>query len=293
MKSQEFSGHSVDEAIFVGLTEMGVTIDEVEIETIQSETKGLFGIGAKMAVVRLTEREVPLVMEMEQVYRKEKEASFQRRDSAPRGRDARPERRDSGMDRGSRPDYAPRSASPSGSPRGPRADYPHEHEADAVPEEHYDYSDDLAKETPCAVFLADLLAKMNTPAPVLAANTDNGLRLCIDAETMGLLIGRRGETLDAMQYLVSLVANKNRKEEGYLRVTLDTEGYRSRREETLKRLARKNAVRVRQTGRPVAMEPMNPYERRILHSALQGFSGVTTHSEGEEPNRHVVITPSK
>ena len=291
MRSQEFSGHSVDEAIFVGLNEMGVTIDEVEIETIQSESKGLFGIGAKMAVVRLTEREVPLVMEMEQVYRKEKEASFQRRDAAPRGRDARPERRDS--DRGPRPDHAPRNAAPSGAPRGPRADYPRDHEADAAPEEHYDYSEDLAKETPCAVFLADLLAKMNTPAPVLAANTDNGLRLCIDAETMGLLIGRRGETLDAMQYLVSLVANKNRKEEGYLRVTLDTEGYRSRREETLKRLARKNAVRVRQTGRPVAMEPMNPYERRILHSALQGFSGVTTHSEGEEPNRHVVITPAK
>ena len=294
MRSQEFSGHSVDEAIFVGLTEMGVTIDEVEIETIQSETKGLFGIGAKMAVVRLTEREVPLVMEMEQVYRKEKEASFQRRDQAPRGRDARPERRDSDrMDRGPRPDHTPRSAAPGGAPRGPRADYPREHESAPVPEEHYDYSEELAKETPCAVFLADLLAKMNTPAPVLAANTDNGLRLCINAETMGLLIGRRGETLDAMQYLVSLVANKNRKEEGYLRVTLDTEGYRSRREETLKRLARKNAVRVRQTGRPVAMEPMNPYERRILHSALQGFSGVTTHSEGEEPNRHVVIAPSK
>jgi len=110
---------------------------------------------------------------------------------------------------------------------------------------------------------------------------------------MGLLIGRRGETLDAMQYLVSLVANKNRKEEGYIRVTLDTEGYRSRREETLKRLARKNAMHVRQSGRSVSMEPMNPYERRILHSALQGFNGVTTHSEGEEPNRHVVITPSK
>lgn len=295
MRSQEFSGHSVDEAIFVGLTEMGVTIDEVEIETIQSETKGLFGIGAKMAVVRLTEREVPLVMEMERVYRKEKEASAQRRDSAPRGRDGRPERRND--DRMSRP---PRMESsqhgPSvggGSNRGPRADYPREREAEPVPEEHYDYSEELAKETPCAVFLGELLTKMNTPAPVLAANTDNGLRLCIDAETMGLLIGRRGETLDAMQYLVSLVANKNRKEEGYLRVTLDTEGYRSRREETLKRLARKNAVRVRQTGRPVAMEPMNPYERRILHSALQGFSGVTTHSEGEEPNRHVVITPSK
>jgi spoIIIJ-associated protein len=143
------------------------------------------------------------------------------------------------------------------------------------------------------VFLSEMLEKMNISAPVVAAQTENGLRLSIQAETMGLLIGRRGETLDAMQYLVSLVANKNRKDESYTRITLDTEGYRSRREETLKRLARKNATQVRQTGRPVTMEPMNPYERRILHSALQGFSGVTTHSEGEEPNRYVVITPNR
>ena len=287
MRSMEFSGHSVDEAIFVGLTEMGVTIDEVEIETIQSETKGLFGIGAKMAVVRLTEREVPLVMEMEQVYRKETE-SASRRDAQPR-RDSRPPRgdRNDRYDRGSRPQRE------GGYSQQARDSRPRDHAPEPVVEEHYDYSEELAKNTPCAVFLGELLAKMNVPAPVLAAETENGLRLCINAETMGLLIGRRGETLDAMQYLVSLVANKDRKDDGYLRVTLDTEGYRSRREETLKRLARKNAVHVRQTGRPVSMEPMNPYERRILHSALQGFTGVTTHSEGEEPNRHVVITPSK
>ncbi len=291
MRSLEFSGHSVDEAIFIGLNEMGVTIDEVEIETIQSESKGLFGIGAKQAVVRLTQREVPLVMEMEQVYRKEKEASFQQRREQPQRGDRR-DRRD-----GERNDRSQRGSSSYGAPRqdrnnAPRADMNRERAPEA-PQEHFDYSEELAKNTPCAMFLSDLLTKMNNPAPVLAADTDNGLRLCIDAETMGLLIGRRGETLDAMQYLVSLVANKNRKEEGYIRVTLDTEGYRSRREETLKRLARKNAQHVRQTGRPVSMEPMNPYERRILHSALQGFSGVTTHSEGEEPNRHVVITPAK
>ena len=291
MRSMEFSGHSVDEAIFIGLNEMGVTIDEVEIETIQSESKGLFGIGAKQAVVRLTQREVPLVMEMEQVYRKEKEASFQQRREQPQRGDRR-DRRD-----GERNDRSQRGSSSYGAPRqdrnnAPRADMNRERAPEA-PQEHFDYSEELAKNTPCAMFLSDLLTKMNNPAPVLAADTDNGLRLCIDAETMGLLIGRRGETLDAMQYLVSLVANKNRKEEGYIRVTLDTEGYRSRREETLKRLARKNAQHVRQTGRPVSMEPMNPYERRILHSALQGFSGVTTHSEGEEPNRHVVITPAK
>ena len=291
MRSMEFSGHSVDEAIFIGLNEMGVTIDEVEIETIQSESKGLFGIGAKHAVVRLTQREVPLVMEMEQVYRKEKEASLQQRREQPqRSGERRPERRD--FDRGEHTDRGPRTPAPSqyGAPRSAQGQ---ERMPEAVPQENFDYSEELAKNTPCAVFLSELLTKMNNSAPVLAADTDNGLRLCIDAETMGLLIGRRGETLDAMQYLVSLVANKNRKEEGYIRVTLDTEGYRSRREETLKRLARKNAMHVKQTGRPVSMEPMNPYERRILHSALQGFTGVTTHSEGEEPNRHVVITPSK
>ncbi|MEA5049129.1 MAG: RNA-binding cell elongation regulator Jag/EloR [Eubacteriales bacterium] len=294
MRSMEFSGHSVDEAIFNGLNEMGVTIDEVEIETIQSESKGLFGIGAKMAVVRLTEREVPLVMEMEQVYRKEKEAGYQRREQQRPVRDARAERGGERMDRPQRQDTLRSPAQRSGNaPRGGQRDASRDYAMETTVEEHYDYSEELAKETPCAVFLGELLAKMNTPAPVLAANTDNGLRLCINAETMGLLIGRRGETLDAMQYLVSLVANKNRKEEGFLRVTLDTEGYRFRREETLKRLARKNATHVRQTGRPVAMEPMNPYERRILHSALQGFTGVTTHSEGEEPNRHVVITPTK
>lgn len=294
MRSMEFSGHSVDEAIFIGLNEMGVTIDEVEIETIQSESKGLFGIGAKQAVVRLTQREVPLIMEMEQVYRKEKEAS-QRREQPQRSGGSRSDHRDNG-DR-ARNDHGQRGPSSYGAPRGPQGGAPRGEQSrermPEAPQEHFNYSEELAKNTPCAIFLSELLAKMNNPAPVLAADTENGLRLCIDAETMGLLIGRRGETLDAMQYLVSLVANKNRKEEGYIRVTLDTEGYRSRREETLKRLARKNAMHVRQSGRPVTMEPMNPYERRILHSALQGFTGVTTHSEGEEPNRHVVITPSK
>lgn len=279
MRSMEFSGHSVDEAIFNGLNEMGVTIDEVEIETIQSETKGLFGLGAKMAVVRLTEREVPLVMEMEQVYRKETETASRRREQPRRDR----------APKGDRPPRSEREPY-----QGGHRERPQDGGAEAAAEaEHFDYSEELAKNTPCAVFLSEMLEKMNVPAPVLAAETENGLRLCINAETMGLLIGRRGETLDALQYLVSLVANRNRKEEGYVRVTLDTEGYRSRREETLRRLARRNALRVRQTGRPVSMEPMNPYERRILHSALQGFGGVTTHSEGEEPNRHVVITPAK
>lgn len=282
MRSMEFSGRSVDEAIFNGLREMGVTIDEVEIETIKNESKGLFGLGAKMAVVRMTEREVPLVVEMEQAHQERPPMQRpQRSDRAPRGNG----------DRGAR--SGDRRSDYRGSGRSERTDRDDRRQQPSVPEVQYDYSEELARETPAAQFLTELLEKMNIPCRVLAANTESGLRLCIDADTMGLLIGRRGETLDALQYIVSLYANKNRKQEGYVRVTLDTEGYRSRREETLKRLARKTAAQVRASGRSVAMEPMNPYERRVLHSALQGFSGVSTHSEGEEPNRRVVITPEE
>ena len=109
--------------------------------------------------------------------------------------------------------------------------------------------------------------------------------------TLGILIGRRGETLDALQYLTSLKVNRG--QEGYTRVTLDTENYRAKREEALARLANRMANRAIKTGRKVSLEPMNPYERRILHSALQSNDQVDTHSEGEEPNRHVVITLRK
>ena len=117
---------------------------------------------------------------------------------------------------------------------------------------------------------------------------EKGCTLTLDGENLGFIIGRRGDTLDALQYLTSLYVNKGG--EDYIRVTLDTENYRAKREEALRRLANRMANRAIKTGRKVVMEPMNPYERRILHSALQQNDAVTTHSEGEEPNRHVVIT---
>ncbi len=104
---------------------------------------------------------------------------------------------------------------------------------------------------------------------------------------MGILIGKRGQTLDSLQYLMSLVVNKDQKE--YVRVKLDTEDYRKRRKETLENLAKNIAYKVRRTRKPVSLEPMNPYERRIIHSALQGNKYVETYSEGNEPYRHVVI----
>jgi len=265
----EFSGRSVDEAVFHGLMEMGVSIDQVEIETIQNESKGLFGIGAKMARVRLTERS--------EEYMKEQEALEQVEEQPVREpKKPRESSNNRSRSQNKRSDRAPRE------PREPE-----------VPAVEYDYSEELARDLPAAQFLKELLEKMGIEATVLACQTEDGLRLRIDSNSMGILIGRRGETLDALQYITSLVVNRNRKQDGYLRVTLDTEDYRSKREDTLRRLARKQASRVKASGRPVALEPMNPYERRVLHASLQNNPYVTTHSEGEGPNRRVIIEPKR
>ena len=113
----------------------------------------------------------------------------------------------------------------------------------------------------------------------------------LKGDEMGILIGKRGQTLDSLQYLVSLVVNKD--SEDYIRVKVDTEDYRKRRKETLENLAKNIAYKVKRSRRPVALEPMNPYERRIIHSALQDDKFVYTKSEGEDPFRHVVVLPKK
>ena len=116
---------------------------------------------------------------------------------------------------------------------------------------------------------------------------DSSMEIDLSGDEMGVLIGKRGQTLDSLQYLVSLVVNKN--VENYIRVKVDTENYRQRRKETLENLAKNISYKVKRTKRPVSLEPMNPYERRIIHSALQNDKYVTTHSEGDEPYRHVVV----
>lgn len=143
-----------------------------------------------------------------------------------------------------------------------------------------------------ASYLKSVLKEMGLAnVEIQIEEEEAGAALTLSGEDIGFIIGHRGETLDAMQYLTSLAVNRNRKEEGYTRVTLDTEGYREKREETLARLARKIAGQVKASGRPRELEPMNPYERRVLHASLQNNPYVVTHSEGEEPNRRVVISP--
>ncbi len=137
-------------------------------------------------------------------------------------------------------------------------------------------------------FLKNVTGKMGVEVGIRVTESEDHLSVSMMGDTLGVLIGRRGDTLDALQYLTSLQVNKHR--DGYMRVSLDTENYRQKREEALTKLALRMAARARKTGRKVTLEPMNPYERRVLHSALQGNAYVTTHSEGEEPYRRVVIT---
>lgn len=120
---------------------------------------------------------------------------------------------------------------------------------------------------------------------------NNSMNIDLSGDEMGVLIGKRGQTLDSLQYLVSLVINKD--VEDYIHVKVDTENYRQRRKETLENLAKNISYKVKRTKRPVSLEPMNPYERRIIHSALQNDKYVTTHSEGDEPFRHVVVVLKK
>ena len=139
-------------------------------------------------------------------------------------------------------------------------------------------------------FLNDVFAAMNMTVVINVEYKEDEKELSIDlaGDDMGVLIGKRGQTLDSLQYLVSLIVNKESTE--YIRVKVDTENYRKRRQDTLENLAKNIAFKVKRTKRTVSLEPMNPYERRIIHSALQNDKFVTTHSEGDEPFRHVVVT---
>lgn len=148
-------------------------------------------------------------------------------------------------------------------------------------------------EDQATVFLKDVFGAMNLAVVVTVKydEIEKILEVDLSGEEMGVLIGKRGQTLDSLQYLVSLVVNKGTSD--YIRVKVDTENYRQRRKETLENLANNISYKVKRTKRPVSLEPMNPYERRIIHSALQNDKYVTTHSEGEEPFRRIVISLKK
>lgn len=316
MSMHEFTGKTTEEAISEGLRKLSCTISDVKVTVLEEGAKGLFGLfGSKQARVRLTldnsdddTLSALSSLSLDYSFNDHPERSpKQPPKPTAKAAQAQPAPVQPAKPRMEKPAAKPQQAAPA----RPQAEKPRQpaKQPDARAKEPTAYAPiapsfqpkALAEgETPtqhdpgtaagCAQrFLTEVTRLMQVSVAVdVQHDPDGNLFVQMVGDTLGILIGRRGETLDALQYLTSLQVNKGRDE--YIRVTLDTENYRAKREDSLRRLAARMAVRAYKTGRKVAMEPMNPYERRILHASLQNHPHVVTHSEGEEPNRHVVIT---
>lgn len=330
MKSIESSGKTVEDAVRAGLQQLGCDAADVTIDVLEAGRPGLFGMFGKLARVRLTLKENDLDFEMptlsldsqkaraskpekkaepkkaEKAEKTEETEKVEKRAEAP----VEPKKAEKSAEEAkSEPAPAPEApaseeapaaeAPKAEAPRAPRRSRSNRSDraerAESRPEKKNDEPfvpsdpETLSETGRIAYdFLKNVTEKMGVQVAIRVTEEADHLSVAMMGDTLGILIGRRGDTLDALQYLVSLQVNKNR--EGYMRVSLDTENYRAKREEALTRLAQRMAARARKTGRRVTLEPMNPYERRVLHSALQNNPYVTTHSEGEEPYRRVVIT---
>ena len=289
MRSVESSAKTMEEAISQGLEKLEASIADVTIDIVEEGTKGFLGIGSKPFVVRLTVREE--VEETDDVLNEAhlEDAVKEKAEKKPARKKQPKAEKTENAEKAEKP---VKETKPKAEKKQPKAEEAQEEiaeqpAAETVPETVM--CDPTTPEGKAQEFLLGLTSRMGVNVSVNARQDEEGnVRVDMFGDTLGILIGRRGETLDALQYLTSLYVNRG--QEGYTRVTLDTENYRAKREEALRRLANRMANRAVKTGRKVVMEPMNPYERRILHSALQQNDAVTTHSEGEEPNRHVVIT---
>ena len=308
MKQYEFSARTKDEAVELGLQELGVSIADVDVQVVEEGSKGLFGLfGSRPVKVRLTlkdSEEDPLADLLEdkktiQAAKKEPEKKPERKPEAKAEKKAEPKQEKKPAPEKKK---AEKKQEPAADKRETAAQAKPEKPAEKAevrpmekPEVTMIPAEELTDDSPAGTahaFLMELTKLMGVDVTIdMGTDAEGNVYGYINGDTLGILIGRRGETLDAVQYLTSLRVNRGR--EGYIRVTLDTENYRAKREDTLIRLANRMANRALRTGRKVSLEPMNPYERRIIHYALQQTNGVTTHSEGEEPNRHVVITNKK
>lgn len=260
----EVSGKNVDEALTNALIKLETTSDKVEYEVIEKGSAGFLGMGRKLAVIKVRKKEDKPV----EANVKAKETETQKvADSSV--------------------SYEPVKAEPVKSvDNNEIKDDSHEQ-----PKKTSKYTTVMPNEEVerrITTFLGDMFKAMNLEVKIDVKFDDPD---CVNVElsgpNMGVLIGKRGQTLDSIQYHTSLVVNKGK--DKYVRIKVDTEDYRNRRKETLESLAKNIAYKVKRSRKPVSLEPMNPYERRIIHSTLQNDKFVSTRSEGEEPFRHVVV----
>ena len=304
----QFSAKTKNEAITKACIELGVSSDQLDIQVVSEGSSGFFGIGSKPAIIKACKKEEsseekeiekiidsvkidalkeetakevqkPAVKSVSKAPETKKETSAEK---AKEERQPKPVREKQFKEKVSREKPVREQKERPAKEKPVRAAKAIEIITD--PEEIKDI------EERALVFLKDVFDSMNLGEVTITSKyntTDGCLEVDFEGEDMGILIGKRGQTLDSLQYLTSLVVNKGKSD--YIRVKLDTEDYRRRRKETLENLARGIAYKVKKTRKPVVLEPMNPYERRIIHSALQGNKFVETVSEGEEPYRHVVV----
>ena len=268
------SAKTVDDAITEALIQLGVTSDRLEYEVIEKGSAGFLGIGMKQAVIEARRKPEPKEEKVEEPVVEEPVKAEPKKVETVQPQKAAAEKK---------ADEPQKAAFEKAVEKEVKEEVKKETKLVEVQPQTIEAVEDFLKNTMKAM---DMEVELKT-------EIDQDGALCVDmsGEHMGILIGKRGQTLDSLQYLANRVANKQ--QEGYVRVKLDTENYRARREETLRHLAKNIAHKVKRNRRPVALEPMNPYERRIIHSALQSDPYVMTHSEGEEPFRKVVITLKK
>lgn len=265
---------NLDDAITEALVQLEVTSDRLDYEVIEKGSDGFLGFGRKQAVIKARRKEEPAATvkaeKEEKPAKVEQEVKVEKTERPEKKESAKTETKNE-IKKEQKKEFK----------KAPKKEVREETELAKV---------EQATIEACEKFVEDVLNAMNMEDVKVTSTVDEegALSINMEGKNMGILIGKRGQTLDSLQYLTNRVANKM--QDGYVRVKLDTEDYRRRRKETLENLAKNIASKVKRTRRTVALEPMNPYERRIIHSALQSDPAVSTHSEGEEPYRKVVVT---
>ena len=291
----EVSGKNVDEALTNALIELETTSDKVEYEVIEKGSSGFLGMFNKPAVIRVRKKAEEVEETVETVKKPVKKYSDSKNNNYKDGKkkfksddkkDVKPAAKAE-----VKSEVKAEVKSEVKTEVKPVEVKPESEDKDETKKESSKYTTIMPNEEierRITTFLTDMFKAMGFEVTIKVSFDDpECVYVDLSGPNMGVLIGKRGQTLDSIQYLTSLVVNKGK--DKYVRIKLDTEDYRNRRKETLESLARNIAYKVKRTRRPVSLEPMNPYERRIIHSALQNDKFVSTKSEGEEPFRHVVV----
>mgnify|MGYP001176613559 FL=1 len=282
------SAKTLDDAITEALIQLGVTSDRLEYNVIEKGSAGFLGIGMKQAVIEAWKKEdkeeEEFLKAVEETIRENPVKEYFAKEDNVKEDDVKEHQ----AEEAAKKEEAVREEKTEKEEASANAK---EEKSEPVSVKEKELLAKVEDETIRYVeqFVKDTLKAMDMDVEITSSiDKDGALYVDMKGENMGILIGKRGQTLDSLQYLANRVANKH--QSGYVRVKLDTENSRARREETLKHLAKNIAHKVKRNRRPVILEPMNPYERRIIHSTLQSDPYVTTHSEGEEPYRKVVVT---